>query len=63
MGNQVRAYAAVSEVHQVKPGYARGKREVGDTDKIPVTDAVVMSLQRVERAPQQTRSYPAADTF
>jgi hypothetical protein len=63
MGNQVRAYAAVGEVHQVKPGCARGKREIGDTDNIPVADAVVMLLQSIERTPQRTGIYPAVDTF
>ena len=63
MGNQVRAHRAVGEVHQVKPRCARGKREIGDADKIPVADAVVMLRQGIERAPQQTRIYSAVDTF
>ena len=54
MRNQVRAHAAVGEIHQVKSGCARGKGEVGDADKIPVADAVVMLLQSIQRAPQQT---------
>jgi hypothetical protein len=63
MGNQVRAHVAVGEVHQVEPRCARGKGEVGDADKIPVADAVVMLLQRIERTPQQTGIYLAFDTF
>ena len=63
MGNQVRAHAAVGEVHQVKPRCARGKGEVGDADKVPVADAVVMLLQSIERTPQQTGIYLAGDTF
>jgi hypothetical protein len=63
MGNQVRADAAVNKVHQVKPRCARGKREVGDADKIPVRDAVVMLLERIERTPQQTGIYLTVDTF
>ncbi len=62
MGNQVRARAAVGEVHQVKPRCARGKGEVGDSDKIPVADAVVMLLQSIERTPQQPGIYLAVDT-
>ena len=63
MGNQVRAHAAVGDVHQVKPRCARGKREIGDADKIPVGDALVMLRQSIERTPQQTRIYSAVDTF
>ena len=63
MGNQVRAHAAVGEVHQVKPGCARGKGEVGDADKIPVVDAIAMLLQSSKRTPQQTGIYLAVDTF
>jgi hypothetical protein len=63
VGDQVRADAAVNEVHQVKPRDTRGKREVGDADKIPVPDAVVMLLERIERTPQQTGIYFAVDTF
>src|SRR5882757_3662887 len=63
MGNQVRAHAAVGDVHQVKPRCARGKGEVGDADKIPIADAVVMLLQSIERTPQQTGIYLAVDTF
>ena len=59
MCNQVRAHAAVGEVHQVKPRRARGKREIGDADKVPVADAVVMLRQGIERAPQQSRIYLA----
>ena len=54
MGNQVRAHVAVGEVHHVKPRRTRGKGKIGDADKIPVADAVAMSLQSIERTPQQT---------
>jgi len=63
MGNQVRAHAAVGEVHQVKPRCARGKGEVGDADKIPVADAVVMLLQSIERTPQQPGIYLTGGTI
>ena len=63
MGNQVRAHAALGEVHQVKPRRTRGKGEIGDADKVPVADAVAMLLQSIERTPQQTGIYPAVDTF
>jgi hypothetical protein len=63
MGNQVRPHATIAEVHQVEPWRARRKGEIGDADKIPVADAALMSLQSAERAPQQTRVYPAVDTF
>jgi hypothetical protein len=63
MGNQVRMHTAVRKVHQVKPWCARGKGEISDADKIPVTDAVAVLLQRSERTPQQTGIYLAADTF
>ena len=63
MGNQVRAHVALGEVHQVKPRCARGKGEVGDADKIPVADVVVVLLQSIERTPQQTAIYLAVDTF
>jgi hypothetical protein len=63
MGNQVRAHSALGETHQVKPRCARGKGEVGDTDKIPVADAVAMLLQSIERTPQQTGIYLVVDTF
>src|ERR1700722_15810712 len=63
MGNQVRAHAAVGEVHQVKPRRARGKGEVGDADKIPVADAVFMLFQCLERTPQQTGVYLTPDTI
>jgi len=63
MGNQVGPHATIGEVHQVKPRCARGKGEVGDADKIPVADAVVMLLQSSERTPQQSGVYLAIDTF
>src|ERR1700683_4564401 len=62
MGNQVGAHAAVGEIHQVKPWCTRGKREVGDADKIPVADAVMMLLQCIERTPQQAGIDLAGDT-
>ena len=63
MGNQVRMHTAVGQVHQVKPWCARGKGEISDADKIPVTDAVAMLLQGTERTLQQTGIYLAIDTF
>ena len=63
MGNQVRAQPALGEVHHVKPRRTRGKGEIGDADKIPVADAVVMLLQSIERTPQQTGIDLAVDNF
>jgi len=63
VGDQVRAHAAVGEVHQMKPRCARRKGEVGDADNIPVDDAVAMLLQSIERAAQQIGVYLAVDTF
>jgi hypothetical protein len=45
MGNQMRAYAALGEVHDVKPWYTRRQGEVSDADKVSAADAVVVSLQ------------------
>ena len=47
----------------MEPRCTRGKGEVSDADKVSVGDAVVMSLQSIERAPKQTGSYLAADSF
>jgi hypothetical protein len=63
MGNKMGAHAAVSEVHQVEPRCARRKGEVSDADNIPMADAVPMSLQSIERTPQQTGIYGAIGTF
>ena len=63
MGNQMRFYAADGKVHQVKSRCTRGKREVSDADNVSVADAVLMSLQSIERTPQQTGIYPAVDAF
>jgi hypothetical protein len=63
MGNPMRSHAAVSEVHQVKPRCARGKGEVGDADKVSIADAVVVSVQRIERTSKQSGSYLVVDTF
>jgi hypothetical protein len=62
MGNQVRPHAAVSEVHQVKPWYARRKGEVSHADKVSVADAILMSLQSIEGTPKQARIDPTVDT-
>ena len=63
MGHQVRAHRIVCEIHQVKSRRTRGKRKVGDADEIPVADAVLMLLEGVERAPQQTGIDLAVDAF
>jgi hypothetical protein len=63
MSDQMRSHAAVGEVHQVEPQCARGKGEIGDADKVSVADAVLVSLQRIERTPQQTGSYLAVGAF
>jgi hypothetical protein len=54
MRNQMRVHAAISEGHHMEPRCARRKGEVGDADNISVADAVPVSIQRIERAPQQT---------
>ena len=47
----------------MKPRCARGKREVGDANKIPIANAGVMLLQSIERTPQQTGSELTVDAF
>jgi len=47
----------------VKPRCARGQREIGYADKIPVADTVVVLLQSIECTPQQTLVYLGVDTF
>src|SRR5580704_8585938 len=63
VGNQMGAHPAVGEVHQVKSRCSRGKGEVRDADEVPIADAVVMSLESIERTPQQTGIHPAVSTF
>jgi hypothetical protein len=63
MGDQMRAHAAISEIHQVEPRCTRRQREVSYTDEIPVVDAIVVPLQGVERATQQTGVDLGVDTF
>jgi len=46
----------------VKPRRARRKGEVGDADNVSVADAVLMSLQSIERTPKQTGINLTADT-
>jgi hypothetical protein len=62
MGNQVRSHAAVIEVHQVEPWCTRRKGEVSDADKVSVADSVLMSLQSIERTPNQTGIDLTVDT-
>jgi hypothetical protein len=63
MRHQMRLHAAVGELHQVEPRCTRRKGEVGEADRVSVGDAVVMSLQSIERPPQQSRRYRADATF
>jgi hypothetical protein len=63
MCDQMRSHTAVSEIHQVEPRCTRGKGEVSDADKVSVDDAVVMSLQSIERTRKQAGSYLAVDTL
>jgi hypothetical protein len=63
MCDQMRSHTAVGEIHQVEPRCTRGKGEVSDADKVSVDDAVVMSLQSIERTQKQAGSYLAVDTF
>jgi hypothetical protein len=62
MSDQMRLHATVSKVHQVEPRCTRGKGEVGDADNISVADAVLVSIQRIERTSKQTGIDPTADT-
>ena len=62
VGDPVRPHAAISEVHQVKPRRTRRKREIRDADNVPVADAVLMSLQSIQRTPQQTGINRTTDT-
>lgn len=63
MRHQVRPHAAVGEIEQVKPRGARGQREIGNADKIPIADAALMLLKSGERPPQQVGLYLAVDAF
>jgi hypothetical protein len=62
MGNPMRLHAAIGEVHQVESRCARRQREVSDPDKVSVADAVVMSLQSVERALKQAGRHLTVNT-
>jgi len=59
----MRPHAAISEAQQVEPRCTRRKGEVNDADKVSVADAVLMSLQGIERTPKQSGSYWAVDTL
>src|ERR1700722_4990330 len=61
--DQMRPHAAISEAQQVEPRCTRRKGEVNDADKVSVADAVLMSLQGIERTPKQSGSYWAVDTL
>jgi hypothetical protein len=60
--NQMRPHAAISKAQQVEPRCTRRKGEVSDADKVSVADAVLMSLQSIERTPKQSGSYLTVDT-
>ncbi len=62
MGNQMRSHAAIGKLEQVEPRCTRGEGEISDADNVSVGDAVVMPLQGIESALQQTGRYRAADT-
>ncbi len=47
----------------MEPRRTRGKGEVSDPDKVSIGDALVMSLQSIERTPKQTGSCLAVDFF
>jgi len=51
MCDQMGLHATVGEIHHVKSRLARGKGEVSDADKVSVSDAVLMTLQSIERPP------------
>jgi hypothetical protein len=63
MCDQMRSHTAVGEIHQVESRCTRGKGEVSDADEVSGDDAVVMSLQSIERTPKQAGSHLAVDTF
>jgi hypothetical protein len=60
MRDQMRTNAAVSEPQHVEPWPTRGPGEIRDADKVPVGDAVAVSVQRIERALTQGRGHEAA---
>ena len=62
MCNQMRAYGAVCDIHQVKSWDARGLKEIRNCDEIVVGDAVAMLFEGIERTPQQTGIYVAVET-
>jgi hypothetical protein len=61
MRDQMRAHAAIGEIHQVKSREARGQREIGNADEILESDAVAVSFQRVQGTTEQDRRYGAID--
>jgi len=62
MGDQMRASASIGDIHQVKSRHTRGQGEVRNGDEILEADAVVVSIQRGKRAPEQDWRYGAIDT-
>ena len=50
MSNEMRAHAAVGEIHQVESRRTRGKGKVSYSDEVSVGYAALMSFQSVERA-------------
>jgi hypothetical protein len=63
MSNEMRAHAAVGEIHQVESRRTRGKGKVSYSDEVSVGYAPLMSFQSVERALKQIGSNRAAHSF
>jgi len=63
MSDEMRAHAAVGEIHQVESRRTRGKGKVSYSDEVSVGYAALMSFQSVERAPKQIGSNRAAHPF
>jgi hypothetical protein len=61
VGDQMRARAALGDIHQVKSRHTRGQGEVRNGDEILEADAVVVSFQRGQRTMQQDWGYQAID--
>lgn len=57
MRHPMRLDGAAGGVYQVESRCARGKGEVYDTNHILIDDAAAVSIQSIQRAPQQTGLY------
>jgi len=51
----MRVDAAIGKTHQMQPGHTRVQGEIGNADEVLVGDALAVSVQCIERTPQQSR--------